>query len=91
MKYESRAAQMLRAACNQSMANGSPVFWSANHLVGPNTAVIDDKRTGLAGCTQTAGCDRAGWCLRAKPELAYRAQMHSTERCNKFIPSTPQE
>lgn len=63
---------------------------SENRILSPEhqfDAVVNGKPTGLAGCTQTADCERAVHCLRADPRLPYRAPIRGTERwCTKLIP-----
>jgi hypothetical protein len=52
-------------------------------------AIVNGKPTGLAGCSQSAECDRAVRCLRADLRLTYRAEMRSpgTGECLMFIPA----
>ncbi len=57
-------------------------------LVGSRwNAIVDGKPTGLAGCTQSTDCPRAGHCLRADSRLPYRAAMSlpGTGECRAFI------
>lgn len=52
-------------------------------------AVVDGKRTGLAGCTRSAECERTTTCLRADAGLPTRfdlANGQPTAKCLTFIP-----
>ena len=54
-------------------------------------AVVDSKRTGLAGCTRTE-CERTHTCLRADAGLPTRFDMANgqpTAACLTFIPLNP--
>lgn len=50
-------------------------------------AIVNGKPTGLAGCSQSAACDRAAGCLRADLRLTYRAEMRApgAGECSMFI------
>lgn len=38
---------------------------SETRIISPYSAIIDGKKTGLAGCGSASLCDRAAYCLRA--------------------------
>lgn len=52
-------------------------------------AVVGGKPTGLAGCARSDECPMRAQCLRASPELPYRADMGQPGRCGVFIGITP--
>ncbi|MDQ0022954.1 hypothetical protein J2X90_000740 [Variovorax paradoxus] len=56
-----------------------------NRITGGGLAVIDGKSTGLAGCSDSAKCERADYCLRADMRLSYRASNLHEGKCYSFI------
>ena len=50
-------------------------------------AVVNGKPTGLAGCTQSGECPKAGNCLRAAAQLTFRSAMTDGPlvNCERFI------
>ncbi len=60
-------------------------FQNIARITGPYGAVIDGKRTGLAGCGDSAACNRAAYCLRAEQTLQLRAKHLHDGKCGSFI------
>jgi len=56
-----------------------------NRINGGFSAVIDGKPTGLAGCSDSAKCDRAAYCIRADMRLTYRVGNLHEGKCYSFI------
>lgn len=57
-----------------------------NRVVSPYTAIVDGKRTGLAGCS--VQCPRRYWCLRSDSTLAMRVAHQGGQACVHFIPAS---
>ena len=61
------------------------IFNNGNRVLTSGYAVVDGKRTGLAGCSTTE-CTRRAQCLRANEKLtAYRASHAGGNYCAQFI------
>lgn len=56
-----------------------------NRIISAHQAVINGRKTGLAGCSSAGTCALAETCLRANPRLEYRVQFSKYEACTKFI------
>jgi hypothetical protein len=56
-------------------------------VTSPHMAMIDGQLTGLAGCNASAGCAKAGNCLRADAQLALRVapMAQGQTHCPSFI------
>lgn len=65
--------------------NLDAIMANANRVTSPFGAVVDGRKTGLAGCSQSGDCPRAAYCLRADSALSMRATMRTTEHCTMFI------
>lgn len=57
---------------------------SETRIVSPYGAIIDGKRTGLAGCGSSDRCERAAYCLRADDSLLHRMVVEP-KGCALFI------
>lgn len=60
-------------------------------ITSPFGAIVDGKRTGLAGCADAPTCERSAWCLRAAAELAMRVGFLQDGRCQSFIGRSAEE
>lgn len=56
-----------------------------NRVTSGFTAIIDGKPTGLAGCSDANKCERAAYCIRSNPGLAYRTENLYEGKCYSFI------
>jgi hypothetical protein len=61
-----------------------------NRVVSVGSAIVNGKKTGLAGCSDAGRCDQAASCLRADAQLTYQARFLEGGRCAVFIPSGKQ-